>query len=85
MTKKARQVFTCTGCGHSEPKWLGRCPGCGQWSTMEEETVALPASADRARRTPGAGGRPVPLMEVGTDDAPRRPTGIAELDRCPGP
>ncbi len=84
MTKKARQVFTCTECGHSEAKWLGKCPGCGGWSTLVEETVAPPASAARARRTPGVGGRPVPLREVGTDDAPRRPTGIAELDRVLG-
>lgn len=84
MAKKAKAVFTCTHCGHSEPKWLGRCPGCGAWGGLAEEVVVPLADARRALRTPGAGGRPVPLPDVGADDAPRRPTGIGELDRVLG-
>ena len=36
---KAKTVFYCTACGHESPKWVGRCPGCGAWNTMEEQPV----------------------------------------------
>lgn len=37
MTTKLKTVFICQGCGTRSPKWLGRCPGCGEWNTMVEE------------------------------------------------
>ena len=79
---RTRVRFSCTECGAQAPKWLGRCPECGEWSTLVEEVVAgAPAGA-------GAGGgdadRPVPLGEVETAAAARRSTGIAELDRVLG-
>ena len=37
MAAKAKAVFICQGCGTHSPKWLGRCPGCGEWNTMVEE------------------------------------------------
>ena len=33
---KAKTVFFCTNCGNETPKWMGRCPGCGAYNTMEE-------------------------------------------------
>lgn len=36
---KKKTVFFCNNCGHESPKWLGKCPGCGQWNTFVEETV----------------------------------------------
>ncbi|MBN2409720.1 MAG: AAA family ATPase, partial [Candidatus Aminicenantes bacterium] len=38
MTTKLKTVFICQSCGTRSPKWLGRCPGCGEWNTMVEET-----------------------------------------------
>ena len=32
-------AYVCTACGHTAPKWLGRCPGCGEWNTLEEEAA----------------------------------------------
>src|SRR4051812_14318769 len=84
MSRGARTVFVCSGCGRNEPKWLGRCPGCGAWSTLIEER----ASADDARaatpRRRAAPSRAVPLAEVSLQDADRIPTGVPELDRVLG-
>jgi DNA repair protein RadA/Sms len=38
MKDKLKTVFICQTCGTRSPKWLGRCPGCGEWNTMVEET-----------------------------------------------
>src|SRR5262245_10130685 len=87
----ARTQHRCQGCGHTESRWHGRCPGCGEWNSMVEEAAAG-ASAPRglsAERTaahlPGAGGRPVSLAAVETEDrAPRVKSGIGEFDRVLG-
>jgi DNA repair protein RadA/Sms len=78
---RTRVRFSCTECGAQAPKWLGRCPECGSWSTLEEEIVAGSGSAASAVTN---GDRPVPLGEVDTTAAARRSTGIEELDRVLG-
>ena len=50
MAGKNRTGYVCSECGHREPKWLGRCPECGQWNTIEEETTP------RSGRRSGAAG-----------------------------
>ena len=78
-----RSAFVCQQCGHSAPRWLGQCPGCGAWSSLVEE--ALPAPRPRgARVAPGNGAAPQPLATVTAGDALRRPTGLGELDRVLG-
>ena len=37
---KEKSVFFCQECGYESAKWLGKCPGCGQWNTFVEETVS---------------------------------------------
>src|SRR5690349_2236047 len=80
---KSRSAFVCQQCGHSAPRWLGQCPGCGAWSSLVEE--ALPAPRPRgARVATGGGTTPQPLATVTAGDALRRPTGLGELDRVLG-
>jgi DNA repair protein RadA/Sms len=69
-------VHRCRECGSATPRWLGRCPDCGEWGTLveEHEQPAAPLVA------PGAD-RPVPLSEVDPIGATRRSTGLSELDR----
>jgi DNA repair protein RadA/Sms len=80
---RPRSSFVCSECGHAEPKWQGRCPGCGAWNTMAEERVA-PA----ARRGAAAGAVAAvavrPLREVDAVAVRRIETGIGELDRVLG-
>ncbi len=77
---KPKAQFQCEACGYAAPKWMGRCPECGEWNTLVE-TVApssLPAGAI------ASGEKPVPLCEVRADEVPRIRTGIGELDRVLG-
>jgi DNA repair protein RadA/Sms len=78
---RTRVRYSCSDCGAQAPKWLGRCPECGAWSTLEEEVVA---GATPSLRAADGSDRPVPLGEVETAASARRPTGVAELDRVLG-
>ncbi len=82
---KAKSVFVCQECGQESVKWVGRCPGCGNWNTMVEELVT-PAPALKQGISPGlsSGEKPVAIGEVAAEDAPRLPTGSGELDRVLG-
>jgi DNA repair protein RadA/Sms len=82
-------VFVCSACGAQAPKWLGQCPGCGEWNTLAEEVRAPAAGVARGRGGGAApsGARavkPVPLSAVQTVRHVRLPTGIGELDRVLG-
>ena len=37
---KVKKAFFCRNCGFEAPKWLGRCPSCGEWNTFTEEVIA---------------------------------------------
>jgi DNA repair protein RadA/Sms len=79
-----KTVFTCTACGGSSPKWLGKCPHCGAWNTLEEG-VAEAATATRHRYKPIAALQPVAtLSEIEAAEVERTPTGLSELDRALG-
>jgi DNA repair protein RadA/Sms len=79
-----KTVYTCRECGGSSPKWLGQCPHCKAWNTLEE-TVAEPAAAGRNRFDPLARALPVTtLSEIDAAEVERLPTGQEELDRVLG-
>ncbi len=81
MAKKSRTLFCCSNCGYESQKWLGRCPGCGEWNTMVEFKTA----PDRRRQGAPAGEvKAVTLDSVPTADEERFPTGIGEFDRVLG-
>jgi len=85
---RAKSVYVCTECGAQQPRWLGRCPGCGAWQSLVEEAVG-PAPAptgDLLEALPkrSGDGHPIALREVSGDAAPRAVTGIEELDRVLG-
>ncbi|MEX0654674.1 MAG: DNA repair protein RadA [Phycisphaeraceae bacterium] len=83
--------FLCRSCGNVQSKWMGKCPDCGQWNTLEEyRTASTGAKRDDHRGVagpaPGADApRAVPLHEVGDDlGGTRVSTGIHEFDRVLG-
>jgi DNA repair protein RadA/Sms len=77
---RARTIHRCTDCGAASPRWVGRCPACGEWNTLVEE-VDVPAAgmAHTTTATP-----PVALGDVDATGWAAKPTGIAELDRVLG-
>ena len=79
MVTRPKRIYACTACGAQHPKWLGRCPDCGAWNTLVEETSA-PAPAPAAAQA----ARPVPLPDAPSLAEKRLMTGIAELDRALG-
>jgi DNA repair protein RadA/Sms len=80
---RAATVHVCSSCGHEEPRWHGRCPGCGEWNSLVEEVRRGAASRSPAR-TSGVVRKPVPLADVHAPELARLPTGIGELDRVLG-
>ena len=77
MAKAAAVHFSCAECGYSTGRWLGRCPGCGNFGTLAEE--APPAANGNGEVKPL-----LRLADVEVEDAERIPTGVAELDRVLG-
>ncbi|MGH3682414.1 MAG: DNA repair protein RadA, partial [Natronosporangium sp.] len=49
---RVRVAYECDVCGHPSPKWVGRCPECGEWGSVVER--ARPAVADGPGRAPAA-------------------------------
>ena len=83
MSPKAKTVYVCSDCGYESSKWLGKCPECNAWNTMEEEVVA-PVKASGISRVAVSAGKATPLSKISLNDEPRYITGISELDRVLG-
>ena len=81
---KTKTVFYCTSCGNETPKWMGRCPGCGAFNTMEEH-IEKPVAVGKAKSAPVGSSRiPKRIREVTSDGEIRFSTGMGELDRVLG-
>ncbi len=96
MAKKVRPIHTCSECGYVSPKWLGRCPECGSWGTLQESMPAAgtssagggsaAAAAQTGQLSPGLTPR-TPAQKITSIAAAATaslPTGIGELDRVLG-
>ncbi|MCK4911935.1 MAG: DNA repair protein RadA, partial [Thermodesulfovibrionales bacterium] len=79
---REKTFYQCQACGHSTPRWMGKCPDCGQWNTLAEERT----SSNPRQKIPGAVKRPglIPLGEVEPESTKRMSSGLAELDRTLG-
>ena len=81
---KTKTIYSCTECGGEVAKWQGQCPHCTAWNTLVE-SIAEPASGGKNRYGAlTATGKVQTLAEVGSEEVPRTPTGIAEFDRVLG-
>ena len=81
---KTKTIFFCTNCGSETLRWMGRCPACGAFNTMEEH-VEKPVAAGKAKSAPvGVSRRPQRIREVTGDGEIRFSTGMGELDRVLG-
>jgi DNA repair protein RadA/Sms len=78
VAKAAAVQHACTECGTTSGRWLGRCPGCGEFGTLLAEAAPVRgATPARARPT-------LRLVDVVAEEAERIPTGVPELDRVLG-
>lgn len=88
---KQRTAYVCDNCGYDSPKWIGKCPSCGEWNTFKEirlgsEKAASVAEARAQRALGGAIARtaPVRLSEVSAEEEDRMDMHDAELNRVLG-
>ena len=84
MAKSKGTVFYCQNCGYETPKWMGQCPGCGEWNTLVEETVVTKAGSKSGRSVRISDNKVSYLSSVETSETSRIKTGINELDRVLG-
>ncbi|MEU4672525.1 DNA repair protein RadA [Amycolatopsis sp. NPDC023774] len=82
MVKKTNTVYRCAECGYEAAKWLGRCPECQAWGSLEERGGVKPAITRVAAGAPSAPARPI--GEVDVETARAKATGVSELDRVLG-
>ena len=86
MAKKSGSIsYRCNNCGYTQPRWLGRCPECGEWNSLEEIII------DKNNVSPAGRGsqavekqKPVGLSSVTAQKNSRLSTGIDEFDRVLG-
>ncbi len=85
---KEKTIYTCTECGGTSPKWLGKCPSCGEWNTLVESTTeAGGATKNRYSGQFAALAKTseiTTLADIEATDVDRTPTGLEELDRVLG-
>src|SRR3569623_1086569 len=88
---KVRVQFLCNHCGSVHPKWMGKCPDCGTWDSLEEYKAPTEDARKPVGRAVGSAtgdlataGKALSLAEIDEADAPRRATGIGEFDRILG-
>lgn len=85
---KTKTVFVCSNCGADSPKWVGKCPNCGEWNTYVEEIVAKESSARNrtvaSLRQDKEKSRPVLLKEITSEEETRIDLHDAELNRVLG-
>ena len=82
---KEKTVYVCSNCGQESPKWVGKCPSCGEWNTYVEEVVRK----EVVNKRPVSGiettkAKPITLNEIIADDEPRIDLHDAELNRVLG-
>ena len=87
MSKAPKTVFVCEQCGSESPKWLGRCPDCGEWNSFAEERAqengGAPPSSHRYALA-GARGAATLYADVRVEQHARLTTGIDEFVRVLG-
>ena len=83
MPPKTKTVYICSECGHESAKWLGKCPSCGAWNTMEEDVVTVGKIASVVSGI-SKNTFAKPLSQISLTDEERFVTGIGELDRVLG-
>lgn len=80
---KEKVVYACQSCGFQSPRWLGKCPDCGQWNSLVEERTG-PLLRTRGGISTGSKSNPTSIAEISTAEENRAASGIGEFDRVLG-
>lgn len=82
--KQGKSYYECSECGYRSAKWMGRCPSCGEWNTLEEHITQSAPSAHRSAPVVSGENRAVKFSELEMPEYMRALTGMRELDRVLG-
>ena len=75
---KAKTLYVCSESGYETPRWLGRCPDCGNWNTLTEQAAKVEfASEKKLKRAPGADAEALRIDQIPDDALVRCPSGIS--------
>lgn len=83
MAKK-KTIFICQNCNYESPKWLGKCPECSEWNTLEESAPVSVSKGGVSRRSSSNTKSPKTISEITEQIIERTATGINEFDRVVG-
>ncbi|MFE9582666.1 DNA repair protein RadA [Nocardia sp. NPDC006044] len=81
---KTKSIFRCSACTHEVAKWVGKCPDCGAWGTVDEVAVAATGAGAPARRAMLPSTAAAPISTIDSQITRAKPTGVSELDRVLG-
>lgn len=81
---KTKAQYVCSACGGVQMKWMGKCPECGEWNTLEEVVVRAPEKNRSPMPLGVTGTRPVALPDIPKESMDRMPLKMAELNRVLG-
>ena len=81
---KRKSNYVCSACGYESPGWLGKCPECGAWNTLEEVMAHEEAPVKPLKQRGGSGGSAVAMRDIETASQTYTKTGLPELDRVLG-
>ena len=85
--KGVKTVYICENCEHKSPKWLGKCPSCGEWNTFVEDVVEVSPQSAPPKRVSAFGDfatEAIAYSNLTLPDFIRTETGLGELDRVLG-
>lgn len=80
---KIKSIYVCSECGYESPKWFGKCPGCGEWNTMDEQLPSM-ASVGRSNAGISVVNQIMALNDITENVEKRIKTGNNEFDRVLG-
>lgn len=83
-SNKTKTIYFCNNCGYESPKWVGKCPGCGEWNTMTEEKITLAAKGGKSKGLLARSTKPVKLSEITPMEEPKIHMPSEELNRVLG-
>ena len=81
---KLKRAYFCSSCGYETPKWLGKCPACGEWNTITEHVVAKESSSVSSRLTSVPHVEPRKVQDIEEHTTVRVDVGIKEVNRVLG-
>ena len=85
MAQKSKSVYICSECGYETPRWLGQCPSCNEWNTLNEEIKTIVKDKPSSGNLLGSNrNKAYQLNEITADTGHRYNTGLKELNRVLG-